>query len=304
MAVSSGSEAPTTAPWRDPRVRAAFFQTLVLVLAAAFIIWIVNNTLNNLARLNIASGYDFLGRRAGFGVPMNLVDYSPDSSYRRAFGVGILNTLLVSVMGIIASTMIGFVMGVARLSTNWLIRTVAAVYVEGLRNVPMLLQIFFWYFAVLGALPQPRQAMNIAGSAFLSNRGLYLPAPVPEAGFWLTPIVFLLSIAAVIMLVFWARRRRERTGQIFPTGKVSIAVLILPAVLTWIATGAPLGWDFPSLQGFRFVGGMTVVPELAAVWFALSMYTGAFIAEAVRGGILAVSKGQTQAARSLGLSPG
>ncbi|MEC9367343.1 MAG: amino acid ABC transporter permease [Pseudomonadota bacterium] len=304
VTTSNGTLPARTAPWHDPRKRAAFFQSLVLVLVAALIIWIVNNTLTNLARLNIASGYDFLERRAGFGVPMNLVDYSPDSTYLRAFGVGILNTLLVSALGIIASTLIGFFMGVARLSTNWLIRTMAAVYVEGMRNIPVLLQIFFWYFAVLGALPQPRQAVNVADSAFLSNRGLFVPAPVPQDYFWLTPIVFLLSVLAVIVLARWARRRRELTGQIFPTGKVSVALLFIPALVTWFATGAPLAWNFPSLQGFRFVGGLTIVPELVAVWFALSLYTGAFIAEAVRGGILAISKGQTQAARSLGLSAG
>jgi len=293
---------PKTAPWYDPAKRAVFIQGLMIVLTAAFVIWVVNNTLDNLARLNIASGYGFLEERSGFGVPMSLIAYSPQSTYLRAFEVGLLNTLLVSAMGIVAATVIGFVMGVARLSSNWLIRSIATIYVEGLRNVPVLLQIFFWYFAVLGALPQPRQAVSIMGSVFLSNRGLYVPAPIPEAYFWATPIVLGLSVLAVIAMGRWAKRRRELTGKEFPRGWASFALLVVPALITWWATGAPLQWSMPELKGFRFVGGLAVVPELVALWFALSMYTGAFIAEAVRGGIQSVDKGQRDAARSIGLT--
>ena len=291
-----------TAPWYDPDKRAVFIQGLMIVLTAAFVIWIVNNTLGNLARLNIASGYGFLEERSGFGVPMSLIAYSPQSTYLRAFEVGLLNTLLVSAMGIVAATIIGFVMGVARLSSNWLIRSIATIYVEGLRNVPVLLQIFFWYFAVLGALPQPRNAVSFMGSVFLSNRGLYVPAPIPEANFWATPIVLGLSILAVIAMRRWAKRRRELTGREFRPGRTTLALLIIPALVTWWITGAPLEWSMPELKGFRFVGGLAVVPELVALWFALSMYTGAFIAEAVRGGIQSVDKGQRDAAGSIGLT--
>lgn len=291
-----------TAPWYDPAKRAVFIQGLMIVLTAAFVIWIVNNTLGNLARLNIASGYGFLEERSGFGVPMSLIAYSPQSTYLRAFEVGLLNTLLVSAMGIVAATIIGFVMGVARLSSNWLIRSIATIYVEGLRNVPVLLQIFFWYFAVLGALPQPRNAVSFMGSVFLSNRGLYVPAPIPEANFWATPMVLGLSILAVIAMRRWAKRRRELTGREFRPGRTTLALLIIPALVTWWITGAPLEWSMPELKGFRFVGGLAVVPELVALWFALSMYTGAFIAEAVRGGIQSVDKGQRDAAGSIGLT--
>jgi len=291
-----------TAPWYDPDKRAVFIQGLMIVLTAAFVIWIANNTLGNLARLNIASGYGFLEERSGFGVPMSLIAYSPQSTYLRAFEVGLLNTLLVSAMGIVAATIIGFVMGVARLSSNWLIRSIATIYVEGLRNVPVLLQIFFWYFAVLGALPQPRNAASFMGSVFLSNRGLYVPAPIPEANFWATPIVLGLSILAVIAMRRWAKRRRELTGREFRPGRTTLALLIIPALVTWWITGAPLEWSMPELKGFRFVGGLAVVPELVALWFALSMYTGAFIAEAVRGGIQSVDKGQRDAAGSIGLT--
>lgn len=291
-----------TAPWYDPAKRAVFIQGLMIVLTAAFVIWVVNNTLGNLARLNIASGYGFLEERSGFGVPMSLIAYSPQSTYLRAFEVGLLNTLLVSAMGIVAATIIGFAMGVARLSSNWLIRSIATIYVEGLRNVPVLLQIFFWYFAVLGALPQPRDAASFLDSVFLSNRGLYVPAPIPEAYFWATPIAFALSVLAVIAMRRWAKRRLELTGTEIPLGWASLALLVVPAFITWWATGAPLQWSMPELKGFRFVGGLAVVPELVALWFALSMYTGAFIAEAVRGGIQSVDKGQRDAARSIGLS--
>lgn len=291
-----------TAPWYDPAKRAVFIQGLMIVLTAAFVIWIANNMLGNLARLNIASGYGFLEERSGFGVPMSLISYSPQSTYLRAFEVGLLNTLLVAAMGIVAATVIGFAMGVARLSSNWLIRSIAAIYVEGLRNVPVLLQIFFWYFAVLGALPQPRDAVSIMGSVFLSNRGLYVPAPIPEVHFWATPIVLGLSILAIFAIRRWAKRRRELTAHAFPVGRTTLALLVVPALITWWATGAPLQWSMPELKGFRFVGGLAVVPELVALWFALSMYTGAFIAEAVRGGIQSVDKGQRDAARSIGLT--
>lgn len=295
---------PRTALWNDPKVRGLFMQGLVLVLVAALVFWVVNNTIANLQRLNIASGYGFLDDRAGFGLSMALLEYSPDSIYLRAFIVGILNTLLVSAMGIAAATLLGFIMGVARLSTNLLIRSIATLYVETLRNIPILLQIFFWYFAVLGALPQPRQAVNFAGSVFLSNRGLFVPAPVPGDYFWVAPAIFVICLVAVVLLNRWARRRREETGRSLPMGRISLALLVVPAGFAWWITGAPLDWSYPELRGFRYEGGMTVLPELVAVWFALSLYTGTFIAEAVRGGILAVSKGQTDAARSIGLSRG
>ncbi len=293
-----------TAPWNDPAKRAIFVQGLVLVLVATFIIMIVNNTIENLQRLNIASGFDFLQNRAGFGVPTNLIEYSTESKYIRAFAVGILNTLLVATLGILAATILGFVMGVGRLSTNWLIRTVATAYVEGLRNIPLLLQIFFWYFAVLGALPQPRQALNIADSIYLSNRGLIVPKPILGDLFWLTPAIFTLCVIAAFIVARWARRRREETGRTFPTLWISLGLLSGPALVTWLATGAPLDWSHPVLTGFRFDGGVDIIPELVAVWFALSVYTGAFIAEAVRGGILAISRGQTDASSALGLTRG
>ncbi len=288
--------------WHNPAKRALVLQVMAVVFVAVFILWIANNVLDNLARLNIASGYGFLDQRAGFGVPTSLIEFTPESSYLRAFAVGILNTLLISMMGIVAATVLGFTMGVARLSSNWLIRTLATAYVEGLRNIPLLLQIFFWYFAVLGALPQPRQALSISDSVFLSNRGLVMPFPIPQDGFWLTPLVLIASIAAWFI---YRRRMEDRDrleGRKAHPRWVGPAIVVLPVLTIWLLTGGPLTWSIPQFQGFRFVGGFTVVPELVAVWFALSIYTGAFIAEAVRGGILAVDRGQTDAARAIGLT--
>ena len=303
MAVSGqNAAAAILTPWREPAKRALFLQGLLLVVVGAFVLWIANNVLANLARLDIASGYGFLDQRAGFGVPTSLIEYSPEASYLRAFSVGILNTLLISVLGIVAATLIGFVMGVARLSSNWLIRTLGAVYVEGLRNIPLLLQIFFWYFAALGVLPHPRQAHSLADSIFLSNRGLYLPSPIPQDLFWLTPAVLVLSVLAGVFYRRWARQQRELTGEFKWPGWLPLAIIVLPPSICWLVTGTPVEWSTPELQGFRFVGGFSIVPELVAVWFALSIYTGTFIAEAVRGGILAVDRGQNDAARAMGLS--
>ena len=291
------------APWHDPIMRAIILQGLLIVFVAAFFVWIANNTITNLERLNISSGFGFIDQEAGFGVSMSLIDYSPDATYLRAFVAGILNTLLISILGISAATILGFAMGVARLSSNWLIKTIAAIYVEGLRNVPLLLQIFFWYFAVLGALPQPHQALSISDSVFLSNRGLFVPDPFPQDLFWLTPLTLALSVTALIVFRRWVRRERELKGRIIVrAGWLSFAIIAGPALIVWAVTGAPLEWSLPELKGFRFVGGIAIVPELFAVWFALSIYTGTFIAEAVRGGILSVDRGQSDAARSIGLT--
>jgi len=292
------------ASWRDPAKRAFALQVLAVALVAAFVLWVAGNVLDNLARLNIASGFGFFDERAGFGVPTSLIQFTPESSYLRALSVGVLNTLLISTMGIVAATVLGFVMGIARLSSNWLIRALATAYVEGLRNIPLLLQIFFWYFAVLGALPQPRQALSISDSVFLSNRGLVLPLPIPQDYFWLTPVVLLLSLVAWLFFRNWLARQRRLKGHVAHPRWIGPAIIVLPTLACWLMTGGPLTWSTPHLQGFRFVGGLTIVPELVAVWFALSIYTGAFIAEVVRGGILAVDRGQTDAARAIGLTRG
>lgn len=291
-------------PWNDPRVRALLFQAV----AIAAVFWsgwsLIDNTLDNMESRGISTGFDFLNESAGFGIIMSLIPYDATMSYGRTFWVGLLNTLLVSGMGIIAATILGFVIGVARLSSNWLIAKLALVYVEVIRNIPLLLQIFFWYFAVLRNLPSPRQSVDVGGLLFLNNRGLYLPDPIAEPGFGWVAAAIVIAIAAVVAIRVLAKRRQMATGKIFPTVKVSVAVLIVLPLLAYLLAGGPIAWDIPELKGFNFGGGITMIPELAALWFALSIYTASFIAEIVRSGIMAVSKGQTEAAQALGLKSG
>ncbi len=290
--------------WRDPRVRALLFQAAALILVITCGWYLLSNTLHNMEHRGINTGFGFLDDQAGFGIIQSLIDYSETSSYGRTFAVGLINTLLVSAVGIALATALGFVIGIARLSRNWLISRMAAAYIELFRNIPLLLQIFFWYFAVLRALPGPRQSIEIGGAAFLNLRGLYLPKPLFEPGFGWVAAAFGLALLLVLLLRRWARRRQERSGQPFSLLPPAIALLAgLPLLAFWLA-GSPLGWELPALKGFNFRGGMVIIPEFSALAVALSIYTAAFIAEIVRAGIQAVSHGQTEAAAALGLSPG
>ncbi|WP_210398293.1 amino acid ABC transporter permease [Motiliproteus sediminis] len=297
--------APSSKPkfWNDPDKRALLFQVLMVLTVVGFIGYLVNNALTNLEQRGITTGFAFLGQTSGFDILLSLVEYDSTHTFGTTFVVGLLNTLLVSALGIILATLIGFVMGVARLSNNWLIGKVAAAYIEIFRNIPLLLQIFFWYFAVLRALPAPRQSIEF-GSAFLNVRGLYLPSPVFESGFGLVTIAIGIAIAAVIVLTRWNKKRQDATGQRFPVLWTSLAILFGLPLLAFLVAGMPMSLDYPALQGFNFRGGMTIIPELLALLFALSIYTGAFIAEIVRSGIEAVNKGQTEAASALGLPKG
>ncbi len=291
-------------PLYDPRVRALFFQ----VISLALVFWagwvLIDNTLSNMESRGISTGFGFLDETAGFGIIMHLVPYDATMSYGRTFWVGLTNTLLVSAMGVVAATIIGFLVGVARLSSNWLVAKVALVYIEIIRNIPLLLQIFFWYFAVLASLPSPRQSVEVGGALFLNNRGLYLPGPITQEGFGLVWAAILVAIVAVVGVRMWAKRRQQATGKIFPTVKVSTALLILLPLMTFFIAGRPLEWELPALTGFNFGGGISLIPELAALWIALSLYTASFIAEIVRSGILSVSQGQTEASKALGLPSG
>jgi len=291
-------------PWYDPRVRSIFFQ----IVALSLVFWagwtLIGNTLSNMESRGISTGFGFLDETAGFGIIMSLIPYDATMSYGRTFLVGLTNTLLVSAMGIVAATILGFVLGVARLSSNWLVAKVALVYIEVIRNIPLLLQIFFWYFAVLSNLPSPRQSVEVGNALFLNNRGLYFPEPVTQDGFGLVWGGVLVAIVAVMAIRRWAKKRQLATGQIFPTFKVGVSILILLPLLAYLMAGQPLTWDVPALKGFNFGGGITIIPELAALWIALSLYTASFIAEIVRSGILSVSKGQTEASKALGLPNG
>lgn len=287
----------------DPKVRSIFFQ---FVTAAIFIIlvWVIaNNVAANLARSNTASGYGFLNSRAGFDIGDSLIPYTSDSTYGRALVVGFLNTLLIAAVGIVTATIVGFVIGLGRLSHNWLISRLCTVYVEIFRNIPPLLVIFFLYAGVLRSLPNVRDSLEIPFHIFLNNRGLVFPKPVWGEGSGLVGIAFLLAVVAAFVLAKWANRRQMATGQQFPVFKASAALVIGLPLIVFLVLGAPLTFDIPVAGRFNLTGGATILPEFFALYVALSLYTGAFIAEIIRAGIKGVAKGQTEAATALGLQP-
>jgi len=302
--VRDAARAPETPFWLDSRYRAIMFQVVLLVLVVGFAAYIFYNTYQNLQRRGIASGFDFLGSTAGFDIIMHLVPYQASSSFGQALLVGLLNTLAVAFIGIFFATILGFVVGVARLSRNWLVSRIASIYIEVIRNIPLLLQIIFWYQVLGKSTPGPRQSINVADSFFLSNRGLYMPSPVPQEGFWLTPVALGVGIVATIVMHRWARARQMATGQQFPVLWTALGLIFGLPLLTLFATGMPFHWDYPELRGFNFTGGMVLIPEFISLTFALVVYTGAFIGENVRAGIMAVNHGQTEAAYAVGLRPG
>ncbi|EMX0311058.1 TPA: amino acid ABC transporter permease [Vibrio parahaemolyticus] len=285
----------------NPAFRSAIFQIIAIAALVFFFYTIINNALNNLDARGIATGFGFLNQEAGFGIGLTLIEYNETYSYGRTFIVGLLNTALVSVLGIILATAIGFTMGVARLSTNWLVSRLAAVYIETFRNIPLLLQIFFWYFAVLQALPSARQSLSLGEAIFLNVRGLYFPAPVFNEGSGVVIAAFVTGLIATISISIWARNKQRLTGQQTPMGRIGLGLLVGLPLLVYFVSGMPVSLEYPELKGFNFKGGISIIPELAALLLALSVYTAAFIAEIVRSGINAVSHGQTEAAMSLGL---
>ncbi|EKG40048.1 ABC transporter permease subunit [Pseudomonas sp. SZ57] len=288
----------------DPKVRAWLFQIITVVAVIALGWFIFDNTQTNLQHRGITSGFGFLENSAGFGIAQHLIDYSEADSYARVFVIGLLNTLLVSVIGIVLATLLGFVIGVARLSPNWMISKLATVYVEVFRNIPPLLQILFWYTAVFLTLPGPRQAHGYLDMFFVSSRGLNMPRALPAEGAWAFLASLVVAVIAIVMMVRWANKRFEATGQPFHKFWVGLALLLVIPGLSVLIFGSPVHWELPQLKGFNFTGGWVLIPELISLTLALTIYTAAFIAEIVRSGIKSVSHGQTEAARSLGLRPG
>ncbi|MBZ9771445.1 MULTISPECIES: amino acid ABC transporter permease [unclassified Mesorhizobium] len=288
----------------DPKIRGIFFQVLVVVLLVAGVWWIAHNVIDNLTRLRIASGFGFLKGRAGFDISESAIAYSSDSTYGRAILVGLINTVIVAIVGIITATIIGFVIGIGRLSQNWLIRKICTVYVEVFRNIPPLLVIFFWYSGVLAVLPAPRDSIGLPFGSFLNQRGFYFPRAVWGDGSWLIFVALLVGIAMAWFVARKARQRQMATGQQFPVFWTSAALIVGLPLLAYALSGFPLSFDYPKQSTFNLTGGFQVRPEFLSLYLALSCYTAAFIAEIVRAGIRGVSAGQTEAAGALGLRSG
>ncbi|WP_249677384.1 amino acid ABC transporter permease [Pseudomonas abieticivorans] len=288
----------------DPRVRAWLFQIITIVAVVSLGWFLFHNTQTNLQHRGITSGFDFLERSAGFGIAQHLIDYTESDSYARVFVIGLLNTLLVTVIGIVLATLLGFIIGVARLSPNWMISKLATVYVEVFRNIPPLLQILFWYFAVFLTMPGPRASHNLWDTFYVSSRGLNMPAAIAADGFWPFWVAVAIAIGAIVLMARWANKRFEATGVPFHKFWAGLALLLIIPALDVLVFGSPVHWEMPELRGFNFVGGWVLIPELLALTLALTVYTAAFIAEIVRSGIKSVTHGQTEAARSLGLRPG
>jgi general L-amino acid transport system permease protein len=303
--LSAPSRSARVVFYNDPKVRSIAYQLALCAVVGFLVYGAASNAIDNLARAHIASGFGFWNNTAGFDISQTLIEYSSrGSTYGRAFWVGLLNTLLVAGVGIIFATILGFVVGISRLSRNWLLAKVAGGYVEIIRNLPLLLQLLFWYNAVLKALPDIRDSIAVGGGLFLNNRGLFLPQPIFQSGFGAVEIALLAGILGALAFYVWARKRQEQTGQQAPVLSVALALVVGLPFAVFAISGFPLGFEFPQAGRFNITGGVEILPEFAALLFGLSIYTAAFIAEVVRAGILAVSRGQSEAAYSLGLRSG
>ena len=287
--------------YNNPENRAIIYQILALAGIFLFTYFVLNNMFINIEKRGINTGFDFLSSEAGFGILQTLIEYDESNSHGKVFIVGLLNTLLVSAIGIFFATVIGLLVGIGRLSKNFMIAKLSMIYVETFRNIPILLQILFWYNVVLASLPGPRQSLSYFDSIFFNNRGLYIPRPILESGFTAVIIAFVIALVSVFYLSKWSKKRHDETGEEFPLISASLAILIGAPTLVFFLSGMPATLEIAALKGFNFKGGWTLIPELLALAFALSIYTATYIAEAVRAGIEAVPKGQKEAASALGL---
>jgi general L-amino acid transport system permease protein len=289
--------------WLDPKKRAIFFQVVTFCLVGLLAYYLISNTLNNLEKQKIATGFTFLQKESSFEIGESLIPYSAASTYARALLVGALNTIKVAFIGIVITILLGTIIGVARLSTNWLVSKLAAIYIEVMQDIPVLLQLFFWYAIFYETMPSPEQALNPGAGIYLSNRGVAFTILQAHPAHKYILLAFVLGCVIVYFIRRWARGRQEKTGKIFPTFRIGLAIVFGLPLITWLASGAPMEIDIPKLEGFNFVGGLMVSPEFIALLMGLILYTAAFVAEVVRAGIQAVSKGQREAAMSIGLRP-
>ncbi len=292
--------------FHDERVRSIFYQFLIAASVGLFAWYLIGNTAQNLEARGMHTGFGFLNVAAGFDSSFKLISNEPGvGTYGRIFIIGALNTLYISALAIIFSTMLGFFIGVLRLSSNWLVAKVALAYVEIFRNTPLLIQIIFWYIGVFSLLPRVRNSIDLSGGAeflLLNNRGFYMPWPIPGDLLWLTGAAIIIAVITVVILRRLAQNRQDRTGQIFPTFIISAALLIILPGIVFFMTGMPVDWDIPKLEGLNFVGGASLPPSFMALLFALTIYHSSYMAEMVRAGVLSVNKGQQEAAKALGLN--
>ena len=290
--------------WRHEESRAVVIQILVIAAVFGSFGWLISNLVTNFAALNKNFGFDFLLQPAGYDINQYLIEYTNRSTHLRAAIVGLLNTFLVAIFGIVLATIMGVILGIIRLSNNWLARNLTYWYIEFTRNVPILLHILLWHGIIINTLPHPKRALAFGDVSFLTNRGFYVPKPIAEAGI---EVVYLAIVAAITFAVFftrYARKVQSETGKQLPVFWTNLGVLFAVPVVVYLLAGSPLSFDIPALKGFNFKGGMHLLPEFVALTFALAIYTAAFIAENVRAGILAIHKGQREAAEALGLRPG
>ncbi len=305
--ISTNSVADTTertAFLNDPKIRAVLYQVVTIGMVGLLGYYLFSNTVANLHRQSIATGFSFLGKEASFEVGESLIPYSAADPYVKALLVGVLNTIKVAFIGIILTVVLGTFLGIARLSTNWLVSRLAAVYIEVMQDIPILLQLFFWYSFFYDVLPAPASAIEPVAGVFMSNRGFVFAVPEWHPAYRYMAIAFIAGGIAVYFMRRWARKRQENTGRIFPVFSVSCAILIGFPFLIWLLAGAPHKMSVPELVGFNFQGGLNISPEFGALLLGLVIYTAAFVAEIVRAGIQAIGKGQTEAAMAIGLRPG
>jgi general L-amino acid transport system permease protein len=287
----------------DQKFRSLFYQILVVGLFAFGLYYLMTTTAYNLEKRNIATGWRFLSNPAGFDISFSpFLDYKATDTHLKVYFVGLLNTLLISFCGCIAATILGFIVGVMRLSSNWLLSKTAYCYVEFCRNIPLILQIILWY-TILLQMPLIKQSKEIGKGFFVTNRGLYSPRPIYEEGFGIVFVVFILTVIASFFIRRWSKKRQETTGQQFPVLWTSLSLIVFLPLIVFFISGSPMSLGYPALKGFNFKGGMVIRPEFIAMFLALSIYTGAFISETVRSGILSVTKGQREASGALGLKP-
>ena len=289
--------------WYSSNVRTNFYQVCLVIGIVAASAWVIDTSSTNLDKLGIKTGLDFLDTEAGFAISQSLIPFSDTSTYAEALIVCILNTVVLSLAAIILSTILGFFVALSRLSSNWLLNKISNIYVEIFRNVPLLLQLFFWYFAVLKLLPDKRQSVSFFDIAFLNIEGLVVPSPIFGEGAYYVVCSIFVAILLVVLLYYWAKKRQEYTGNTFPVFRWGLLIiLLLPLIVAWL-TSFPISWKIPVFGRFNFQGGTELLPEFVAMLFGLTLYNAAFIGEIIRAGIMSVNKGQREAAASIGLSP-